>query len=124
MFTKLITQSFAAALGVELEDLNQLVISQSVAIPIKATFLVFGHPEESPMVDFRLTPPVLPVVPPVSDWRLLRPSNELTDMAPHFPLRLSTPPGKMELDKSALYSRLSVSQPGEPGRDRLSSLCL
>ena len=97
----LMTQSLAAAFGVEL-DLNELVISQSVATPIRATFLVLGHPLVSPMVAFRLTPPVLPLMPPVSDWRLLRPNNELTDMTPHFPFPLSIPWGKMWLLRSAL----------------------
>ena len=45
-------------------ELNELVYVQSVAIPIRATFLVFGHPLVFPMVCIRLTPAPLPLVVP------------------------------------------------------------
>jgi hypothetical protein len=97
----LMTKSFAASLGVEL-DLKKSLILQSVATPIRATFLVLGHPDVSPTVLLRFTPAVLPDPGTSLDWRLLSPNNEFSGMTPHWLSGWSTPKGKIELVKSAL----------------------
>ncbi len=54
-------------------ELNLAVYVQSVAMPIKATFLVVGQPAVDPFVEARFTPaPFPPVVPSIC-----RPKSDL-----------------------------------------------
>jgi len=71
-------------------ELKVPVYVQSVATPIKATFLVLGQPAVLPMLDFRFTDPEFPPLgmPLVSISRF--PKNEPTGAAPQYPtLRLN-----------------------------------
>lgn len=72
-------------------ELKVPVYEQSVATPIKATFLVPGQPTILPMLDLRFTDPEFPPLgmPLVSSCRF--PKNEPTGAAAQYPtLRLSS----------------------------------
>ena len=79
-FTTLIIFSLVVSV-----ELNDAVYVQSVATPIKATFLVVGHPSVLPMVDRRFTPAELPPpgMPGVSSC--LFPKRDGIDTEPQYP---------------------------------------
>jgi len=63
------------------EELKSAVYVQSVATPTRATFLVDGQPELSPIVDFKFTPALLPPVMSLCRLKMLEKSMDPKDLA-------------------------------------------